>query len=165
MPQYIWLALHLQLKFSVFWQGLHNNQQEGPIPRAPLGAPVLAVPYPQVLTAMPQRFSPCRFHLLLLLTLTSLLMIKWSRIFETIFALLQMFLLVIPPLLINLKYGPTASDQRPSALKKCRNLSWCTAHFAFTVSTSVMPLMRMFPFPLLLRNVLVRKEISKSSKP
>lgn len=46
MPQYIWLALHLQLKVSVFWQGLHNNQQEGPIPRAPLGAPAFAVPYP-----------------------------------------------------------------------------------------------------------------------
>lgn len=109
MPQYIWLALHLQLKVSVFWQGLHNNQQEGPIPRAPLGAPAFAVPYPQVLTAMPQHFSPCRFHLLLLLTLTSLLMIKWRR-FETTFALLQLFLLVIPPLLINLKYGPTASE-------------------------------------------------------
>lgn len=51
MPQYIWLALHLQFKFSVFWQGLHKHQQEA---RAPLGAPALAVPYPQVLTAMPQ---------------------------------------------------------------------------------------------------------------
>lgn len=89
---------------------------------------------------------------------------------KPIFVLMYIFLLVIPSLPKYLKYGPTASDMIRDLqhLKRHRNLLGIHSPFCShkkPISHAIFSIMSMFPFPLLLGNILVRKEISKYLKP